>query len=255
MSDQPRPSAAPVEAYFDHTPQPFGDGPPHPLVYDASPRALRQRTVNFAAKRLADMRYVSGLDRGTAERHFRWRPAVAPGGLGFRAAPDGEAELAAARTQLIQAQQAIEVSRANLSQFVGADPSRIEVTPASLVQLPPEQAPQPLNAAENPLMIEQNAAVEQARAQLHALERSYFPKFYLQGAVYARGSGAEVNGDRLGGVNGLAPNFQNYALGFSVTFPTLSLFGAPAPFAIPAARFNRIDAGGVFVIKVKDRSL
>src|SRR6516162_1037960 len=97
MSDQPRKSAAPVEAYFDHTPQPFGDGPPDPLVYDASPRALRQRTVNFAAKRLADMRYVSGLDRGTAERHFRWRSAVAPGGLGFRAAPDGEAELAAAQ--------------------------------------------------------------------------------------------------------------------------------------------------------------
>ena len=96
MSDQHRASAAPVEPYFDRTPQPFGDGPPDPLVYDASPRALRQRTVNFAAKRLADMRYVSGLDRATAERHFRWRPAVAPGGLGFRAAPDGQAEMAAA---------------------------------------------------------------------------------------------------------------------------------------------------------------
>src|SRR5262249_58498370 len=97
MSAQPRPLVAPVEAYFDHTPQLFGDGPPDPPVYDASPRALRQRTVNFAAKRLADMRYVSGLDRATAERHFRWRPAVAPGGVGFRAAPGGEAELAAAQ--------------------------------------------------------------------------------------------------------------------------------------------------------------
>ncbi len=97
MSDQRRESAAPVEPYFDRTPQPFGDGPPDPLVYDASPRMLRQRTVNFAAKRLADMRYVSGLDRATAERHFRWRPAVPPGGLGFRAAPDGQAELVAAQ--------------------------------------------------------------------------------------------------------------------------------------------------------------
>src|SRR5688500_1162883 len=52
MSDRQRESAAPVEPYFDRTPQPFGDGPPEPLVYDASPRALRQRTVNFAAKRL-----------------------------------------------------------------------------------------------------------------------------------------------------------------------------------------------------------
>ena len=95
MSDR-RESATPVEPYFDRTPQPFGDGSPDPLVYDASPQALRQRTLNFAAKRLVDMRYVSGLDRATAERHFRWRPAVPPGGLGFRAAPDGQAELAAA---------------------------------------------------------------------------------------------------------------------------------------------------------------
>jgi hypothetical protein len=43
--------------------------------------------LNFAAKRLVDMRYVSGLDLATAERHFRWRPAVPPGGLGFRAGP------------------------------------------------------------------------------------------------------------------------------------------------------------------------
>jgi hypothetical protein len=96
MNDEPRASAVPVEPYFDRTPQPFGDGLPVPVIYDASPRALRQRTVNFAAKRLVDMRYVSGLDRATAERHLRWRPVVAPGGLAFRDAPASQAELAAA---------------------------------------------------------------------------------------------------------------------------------------------------------------
>lgn len=134
-----------------------------------------------------------------------------------------EAELAAARTQLIQAEQAIEISRATLSQFIGIDPSQVAVVTGSLVRLPPEQASPILNTATNPVMFEQNAAVEQARAQLRALERSYFPRFYLQGTAYARGTGAENNGDRLGGLNGLAPNFQNYALGFSVTFPILDL--------------------------------
>jgi outer membrane protein len=134
-----------------------------------------------------------------------------------------EAELAAARTQLIQAEQAIEVSRATLSQFIGSDPSQIAVVTGSLVRLPPDQTPPSLNTATNPAMVEQNAAVEQARAHLRALERTYFPRFYLQGAAYARGTGAENNGDRLGGLNGLAPNFQNYALGFSVTFPILDL--------------------------------
>jgi outer membrane protein TolC len=150
-----------------------------------------------------------------------------------------EAELAAARTQLIQAQQAIDVSRATLGQFTGADPSKISVVTGSLVQLPPEQAPARVNTATNPILVEQNAAVEQARAQLRALERTYFPRFYLQGAAYARGSGAEVNGDRLGGLNGLAPNYQNYALGFTVTFPILDL---PALRAREAAQSATIRA-------------
>jgi outer membrane protein TolC len=55
------------------------------------------------------------------------------------------------------------------------------------------------------------------------MERSYFPRFSLQGAAYVRGSGAETNGNILGGVNGLAPNTQNYALGFTVTFPISDL--------------------------------
>jgi outer membrane protein TolC len=75
--------------------------------------------------------------------------------------------------------------------------------------------------ASNPIVIEQSAVIEQARAQLRALERTYFPRFYLQAAADTRGTGAETNGNRLGGLNGLAPNFQNYALGFSATFPIL----------------------------------
>jgi outer membrane protein TolC len=134
-----------------------------------------------------------------------------------------EAELAAARTQLIQGQQAVDIARATLSQFTGTEPSQIAVSAGSLVQLPPEQTPPTQNTAANPIVVEQDAAVEQARAQLRALERSYFPKFYLQASAYARGTGAETNGERLTGLNGLAPNFQNYAVGFTVTFPILDL--------------------------------
>ena len=130
-----------------------------------------------------------------------------------------EAELAAARTQLIQAQQATEVARALVSQFVGTEPAGIRISAPRLLQIPPSHAAAPLDPAANPIAAEQNAAVEQARAQLRILERSYFPRFYVQGAAYARGSGAEVAGERLGGANGLAPNLQNYAVGFSVSFP------------------------------------
>jgi CubicO group peptidase (beta-lactamase class C family) len=80
-------SVIPVEAIFDRTPHPFGDGPAAPLVYEASAAALRQRTLNFASKRYADMLFVSGLDRATADRHHRWRAALVPAGLDAR--PDG----------------------------------------------------------------------------------------------------------------------------------------------------------------------
>jgi len=150
-----------------------------------------------------------------------------------------EAESAAARTQLAQAQQALAISRATLAQFVGSDPSQIALVPGALVRLPPEAAPTPLNTAVNPLALEQSAMVEQARAQLRALERTYFPRFLLQAAAYSRGTGAELDGQRLGGLNGLAPNVQDYALGFSVTFPILDL---PALHAREAAQGATIRA-------------
>jgi CubicO group peptidase (beta-lactamase class C family) len=91
-----------VEPIFDGAPHPFGNGPVDPIVYDGSIAALRQRTVNFAAKRYADMMFVSGLDRTTADRHFRLRAAVVPAGLDERTAgltiqPDTDAAFAAGR--------------------------------------------------------------------------------------------------------------------------------------------------------------
>ena len=134
-----------------------------------------------------------------------------------------DAELAAARTQLIQAQQATEVARATIAQFTGGSPSQIAISAPNLLQLPEERTVPALDPAANPIAMEQNAVVEQAQAQLRALERTYFPKFYLQGSAYARGTGAEVNGKILGGLNGLAPSIQNYAVGFSVNFPVFDL--------------------------------
>jgi outer membrane protein len=146
-----------------------------------------------------------------------------------------EAELAAARTQLIQAQQAVEVARANLSQFVGLEPAQIAASAPKLLQLPPEQAVAPQDTAANPVSIEQNAVVEQMRSQLRILERSYFPRFYLQGAAYARGTGDELSGTNLGWFNGLAPTTQNYALGFSVTFPVMDRASIQAKEAVQSA--------------------
>jgi outer membrane protein len=187
--------------------------------------AAAQQTVRAAQ---------AGVDR--AETLLRTTNAVVnaqlrPGADSSRA----EAELAAARTQFIQARQAVEVARATLAQFVSEDPSQIAVISDGLLRLPSDAPPSAANFNANPLTAEQNATVEQTKAQLRALERSYFPKFSLQAAAYARGTGDERDGGRLGGLNGLAPNFQNYALGFSVTFPLMDLAAIHARETVQSA--------------------
>lgn len=162
----------------------------------------------------------AGVDRANAISktiHALVNSELRPGADGSRV----DAEAAAARTLLIQAQQAVDVARVNVSQFVGLPPAQITVASAKLLQLPPEEAVTPLDTAANPVALQQNAVVEQLKAQLKVFERSYFPRFFAQASTYARGTGAEVNGNNLGGVNGLAPTVQNSALGFTVQFSAL----------------------------------
>jgi outer membrane protein len=146
-----------------------------------------------------------------------------------------DAESAAARTQLIQAGQAVAVAKANLARFTGGEPAQLAIAAPAFAQLPAERSAPAFDAAANPVVVEQHAVIEEAKAQLHALERSYFPRFYLQGSVYSRGTGAETNGNILGGVNGLAPTIQNFALGFSVTFPVMDFASLQAREAAQSA--------------------
>jgi outer membrane protein TolC len=150
-----------------------------------------------------------------------------------------EAELAAARTQLIQAEQAVEVARATVAQFVGVDPTQIIIVAPRLLQLPPDQVTTPPDPALNPLAAEQNSVIARTQAELRALGRSYFPRFFGQASAYARGTGAGNDGSRFGGFNGLAPTFQNYGIGLTVTFP---VFDLPAIRARQSAQSATIRA-------------
>lgn len=150
-----------------------------------------------------------------------------------------EAELAATQTQLAQAEQAIEVARSTVAQFVGISPSQVSVSPGKLAnELPPDKAEPPLETAANPLAVEQSAAIAQAQSQLKATEREYYPRFLVQGLASARGTGMLTDGSRLGGLNGLAPTTQNYAVGLTVNFPFMDRFAIHEQEAIQAANIR-----------------
>ena len=65
-----------------------------------------------------------------------------------------DAEVAAARTQWIQAQQATDVARVTLSQFVGAEPDQIALDVSPLQPLPPLQDVPAMDPAKNPIALE-----------------------------------------------------------------------------------------------------
>lgn len=196
-----------------------------------------QETIRAAQAGVERAQSVTQIVRAQADAQLR------PGADASRV----EAELAAARTQLAQAQQAEGVARALLSQFVGIQPQQIAVSAPRLLQLPPEQAVLPLNVAQNPIAAEQNAVIDQRKAELQVLEKSYVPRLFAQASAYARGTGAQLDGTRAGGLNGLGPDTQNYALGFTVTFPLFDFAsirarqnGQSATIRAETARYQQI---------------
>ena len=148
------------------------------------------------------------------------------------------AEQAAAQAQMIRARQAVSEAKATLAALLGAEPSALSLVAGRLLTAP-GPPPGEGGLASNPLAREQDAAVNESRARLRVLERSYFPRFSMQGTTYARGTGAEADGRLLGGVNGLGPNIQNWALGFTASFPVFEL---PAIRARRVAENARLDA-------------
>ena len=133
------------------------------------------------------------------------------------------AELALAETQLIQAEQAVDVGRAALGQVLGVAPQTIAIDAGTLLRPAPESPGTAAEVSRNPLAVAQNAAIEEVKAREKAIDRSYFPRFNLEGTAYARGTGIDSSGVTGGGANGLGPNFQNWGVGVNLTFPAFDL--------------------------------
>jgi outer membrane protein len=157
----------------------------------------------------------------------------------LRAGADGSranAELARARVNLARARQQEKISRAALADILGLPDTSVEVQEGSLLGPPPEGAPQPSSVTNNPAAQVQHARVEEAQAQVHILDRSYYPKFYLQSSVYGRGSGWDPAGEFEGGTAGLGPDRSNWAVGLTVTFPVFDIFAIRSRKAIESAK-------------------
>ena len=166
-----------------------------------------EETVKAATAGVERAKAVEGIVGALVKEELR------PGADAARA----RAEVAAAETQLIQARQSVALAKASLAQLVGGEVAAVEAgkllgeSPAGVVA---EAAP----AASHPALREQSAAIEAVRARQKILDKSVFPRFQVESSTYARGTGARPDFTTLGGANGLAPNFYNWGLGFTMNF-------------------------------------
>jgi outer membrane protein len=178
--------------------------------------------------RFAAARETVRAARAHVERQQVFADAVAvrvanqlrPGAEDSRA----RAELAGARIQLIQAEQAERVSRASLAQWLGVAASAVEIDTAGLLAGPPAPAPASAAVARHPLAETQQANVDASRAAQQALGRSFAPRVSVQAALAARGTGALAGSAAPGGTRGLNFGVPNWAAGVTATFPLFDWF-------------------------------
>lgn len=131
-----------------------------------------------------------------------------------------DAERAAAQTRLIQARQSVTVAQIRLTHLLGMTNGSVVIDAATLVDHLPVDAPSAATMT-HPLAQLRQAAVDAAVAQEKVLSRTDLPHVYVQSSVFARGSGANANGELDGGIGGLGLDRANWAAGVQVVFPNV----------------------------------
>lgn len=151
-----------------------------------------------------------------------------------------EAELAAARTRLIEAERNAELARIALAEALGTPGARVAVDSGSLLQLPSTPAGLSFDPASHPRAVAADAQVDTVRARDRVLDASYLPRVELQNAFSGRGVSRQIDGSPNGSALGL--QVSNWALGLSVTFPTLEIFRTQARRRVEANRLQEATA-------------
>ena len=137
-----------------------------------------------------------------------------------------DAELAAARTRLFQIQAVERQAQALLTSLLGTAPNAAQVEPRPLLNSPPDESLPATPPSAHPLARDQQASVDEVRAQQHVLGRTDYPRLFLASEAFARGSGANPDGNPAGGLTGLGLSRGNWVAGISVVFPNVFDFSA-----------------------------
>ena len=95
-----------------------------------------------------------------------------------------------------------------------------------LLDLPQTSSLLETSASDHPLARDQMASVRQIQAEEKILQRSDYPRLFLQAEAFGRGSEVPNNGSIIGNWNGAAPARGNWVTGITILFPDVFAFKA-----------------------------
>ena len=142
-------------------------------------------------------------------------------------ASQADAQLALARTQLIQAQTQEQVRLEALANFLQIPSQQLTVNGKDVLGAPAEPNLNETPATAHPQAEQLASVLSQQKEQVHLLGRSYVPTFNLYGSASGLGAGLTSTSSNpvfQGGTSGLAPNVFNWAVAAQVTFPAFQIF-------------------------------
>jgi outer membrane protein len=137
-----------------------------------------------------------------------------------------DAELARARTQFYQAQQAEKAALDTLAALMGRAGGEITLESGQLSETPASASLPEVAAALHPLARDQLAGVHEFQAEEKTVQKSDYPRLFLQAEAFGRGSNIPNNGAIIGNGNGLAPGRGDWVAGVTVLFPDVLSFKA-----------------------------
>ncbi len=153
-----------------------------------------------------------------------------------------DAELAAARTRLIIAQQADQVNNATLAEVLGLAGSSVQIKTEPFLDIPPERTWAEMPLANHPAAIVQERRIQEAKARISILNHAYYPHFTTEGLVSARGSGQKSTGQTEPGLNGLGFDAYNWEAGLTASMDLSSIVPILQRKKIEVANQHREEA-------------
>lgn len=153
-----------------------------------------------------------------------------------------DAELAAARTRLIEAEDARDVATAALAEALGLAGTAVEIRVVPFLRAPPESIWPAMPLASHPSAVVQQRTIQEVQSRISVLNHTFYPHFTLNGLEQWRGSGEKTSGKITPGIDGLNPTIHNWAAGLSIQLNLSQWFSIRQNKKIELANERRQEA-------------